>query len=132
MTKAAVITLDKVLKTLTFLPDRTPHTTEEESEKAFARLSEYRDGGIFVGHYAGDSEWERHGQGDEVVLVLEGSTRLVLLIDNEEVGHELAAGQMLVVPQNVWHRFETPPAGVKAMFVTPEPTDHSIEHPQSG
>lgn len=130
MTKATVVTLDAVLDTLTFLPDRTPHSTEDETAKSFAELAEYRDGGVFVAHYAGNSEWERHRQGDELVWVLEGSTRLVLLIDGKEQGHALSAGQMLVVPQGVWHRFETPPAGVKAMTVTPQPTDHRVEFPQ--
>ena len=42
--------------------------------------------------------------------------------------YELGAGEMIVVPANTWHRFETD--GVKLMTVTPQPTDHSVERPE--
>lgn len=129
MPKAQAISIQAALEGVRFLPDRTPHTTDEESAPAFATLSDYRDGGIYVGHYAGNSEWERHPQGDEIVYVLEGATRLFLLVDDREEGHDLKAGELMVVPRNIWHRFETPD-GVKIMAVTPQPTDHCVERPE--
>jgi len=116
---------------LTFLSDRTPDTTPEQAANAFARVSDYRDGGIFIGHYAGNSEWERHANGDELVFVVEGETTLILLADGGEVPKALRGGELLVVPRNTWHRFETP-EGVKIMTVTPQPTDHSRERPDAG
>ncbi|MEM9069467.1 MAG: cupin domain-containing protein [Myxococcota bacterium] len=92
-------------------------------------MDHYRDGAIYVGHWAGKSEWERHRQGDEIVMVLEGETTLFLLGEDGETPHTLKARELLVVPQGVWHRFETP-ASVKVMTVTPQPTDHSVERPQ--
>ena len=129
MPKAQAISIQEALDTVRFLPDRTPHTTDEESAPAFTTLSDYRDGGIFVGHYAGNSEWERHPLGDEIVYVLDGATRLFLLVDGREEGHDLRAGELLVVPRNIWHRFETPD-GVKIMAVTPQPTDHQVDRPE--
>lgn len=122
------ISIDATLDALTFLPNRTPHTEGEEDY--FAALSEYRDGAIFVAHYAGSSEWERHSNGDEIVVALAGCTTLILLVDDVEVAHRLDAHQMLIVPQGVWHRFETPDE-VKVMSVTPLPTDHQIERPSA-
>ena len=127
MTKPKPIDLAEALAGLDFLPDRTPTTTETESAWV-ASLATYRDGGIFVVHYAGESEWELHSVGDEIVMVIEGSTTMTLLIDGEEHDEVLGAMQMIVVPQGTWHRFSTP-VGVKVMTVTPQPTDHSIEHP---
>ena len=69
------ISLNDALAQLTFLPDRTPMGSEDSSS-AFARLSPYRDGGIFVGHWAGESEWERHSVADEIVMILEGETTI--------------------------------------------------------
>jgi hypothetical protein len=40
--------IHETIADLTFLPDRTPTTTAEESADAFARLCAYRDGAIFV------------------------------------------------------------------------------------
>ncbi|GGX48884.1 cupin domain-containing protein [Saccharospirillum salsuginis] len=129
MPKAQPISVQEMLDSVRFLPDRTPHTTDKEAAPAFATLSDYRDGGLFVGHFAGNSEWERHSQGDEIVYVLDGTTRLFLWVEGEEQGHDLKAGELMVVPQNIWHRFEAPD-GVKIMAVTPQPTDHRVDRPE--
>jgi mannose-6-phosphate isomerase-like protein (cupin superfamily) len=132
--KSVPITIENEFSTVTFLKNRTPDTTneeasDEEANKAFALLSEYRDGGIYIAHYSGFSEWEMHPKGDEFVHVLAGNTRLILLENSQELAHELSAGQILVVPQGVWHRFESPD-GVKMMTITPQPTEHSRAHPE--
>ena len=120
------ISITGILDGLEFLPDRTPTSSEAETAKAFATLSDYRDGGIFVGHYAGNSAWERHIE-DEIVMV-EGETTLFLNTDDGIESHSLGHLGMVVVPRDTWHRFETP-AGVKIMTVTPQPTDHTLELP---
>ncbi|MCB1754927.1 MAG: cupin domain-containing protein [Gammaproteobacteria bacterium] len=131
MSKSTVISFSREFAKLTFAGNRTPESTDEDLQDAFAQLAPYRDGAVFIGHYAGNSEWERHSQGDEIVYVLDGETTLVLLGEDGEVDHLLQAGEFIVVPQNIWHRFKTP-KGVKVMTVTPQPTDHSLQHPDSG
>jgi len=126
MNKATPLSLDEAFGTLIFAGNRTPESTD--IAQAFCELSTYREGGIFLGHYAGYSEWERHPVGDEVVMVLEGETTLVLLLNGTEVPNLLLPQQLIVVPANTWHRFESP-KGVKVMTVTPQPTDHSTEFP---
>ena len=123
------ISLDDVLPTLRFLAGRTPATTADESAGAFRRLSTYRDGAVFVGHWAGTSEWERHSAGDEIVMVLDGETTISFLTDEGEAAAPLGSGEFVVVPQGTWHRFETP-EGVKLLSVTPQPTDHSPGRPR--
>ena len=113
---------------LTYLPDRTPETPDDVSNDAFAEVAGYRDGAIFVAHYAGNSAWERHPEGDEIVAVLEGKTTVFLLEDGRESPYTLNQGELVIVPVGVWHRFETPD-GVKILTVTPQPTDHSLEKP---
>jgi quercetin dioxygenase-like cupin family protein len=128
MPEAVPISITAAFSRVSFLANRTPETSEEESEGAFAMLSEYRDGGVFIGHYAGNSKWERHSIGDEIVFVVEGETTLIILVDGKEIPYTLGSSELLVVPKNTWHRFETSKA-VKIMSVTPQPTDHSIERP---
>ena len=130
MSNPKVITLAKEFQNLKFVGNRTPESTGEALKGAFAELALFRDGAIFIGHYAGNSEWERHPQGDEIVYVLEGETVLVLLTDKGEIENLLNTGEILVVPQNTWHRFETS-KGVKIMTATPQPTDHSVSHPHT-
>ena len=112
------------LEGLTPFQGRRPDTPEAEINAAFATLHDYRDGAIFTCSYSGDSPWERHVSGDEIVYVLDGSARIFLL---EQAGEEvvtLVKGSMIIVPQNIWHRFESPD-GVTVLSVTPQPTDHS-------
>ena len=128
MSKSVAIAIDDEFSRVKFLANRTPETTDEEANNAFALLSEYRDGGIYIAHYSGFSEWERHLNGDEFVQVLGGETSLILLSNNQEQRNNLSSGQMLVIPKGVWHRFESP-NGVKVMTITPQPTEHCIERP---
>jgi len=129
MTNPTAISIKDELKKLKFLSNRTPTTTSEEAKDAFATLARYGDGGIFIAYYAGNSEWERHVSADEIVLVLEGETNLILLSRGEEIPNPLREGEFLIVPKNIWHRFETTKS-VKIFSVTPQPTEHSIEKPK--
>jgi len=123
---ADIVSVADALAGLTFLPNRQPGV--DGGEDYFAQITEYRDGAMFVAHYAGNSEWERHNSGDEIVLVLDGQTTLIVLDGGEEVTHVLGRHELLIVPQGLWHRFETP-TEVTVMSVTPQPTDHTVERP---
>ncbi len=122
------ISVNEAIAQLTFLPDRTPSGEVKDSADAFKRLCGYRDGAIFVGHWAGQSKWERHSVGDEIVMVIAGTTTIFFLDGDTEHPSMLRAGELVVVPQGTWHRFETPDA-VTVLSVTPQPTDHTPERP---
>ena len=124
-----IISIEEKLASLTFLPNRTPESTSDDLSGCFAELATYRDGFIFIGHYAGNSQWERHPSGDEIVMVLDGETTLFVLKDGIETPYVLSTGQFLVVKQNLWHRFETP-TEVKILTVTPQPEEHSLDFPE--
>jgi hypothetical protein len=109
MSKSTAINIDKEFSKLSFLRGRTPETTNEEAEGAFALLSEYRD---------------------EFVQILDGKTTLILLEKNQEQRSNLIKGEIFIVPKDIWHRFESPD-GVKVMTVTPQPTEHSISYKTS-
>jgi uncharacterized cupin superfamily protein len=127
-TRPQPLAIHKAIADLTFLSDRTPTTTAEESADAFARLCAYRDGAIFVGRWAGTSEWERHSSGDEIVMVIGGETTITFLAEDVEESSQLRNGDLVVIPQGTWHRFDTPDE-VKVLSVTPQPTDHRSDRP---
>jgi uncharacterized cupin superfamily protein len=123
------VDINAVLQELPLLKDRTRHTSEAEAGPAFATLAEFGDGGIFAGSFQGESSWERHPAGDEIVQVLGGRTRLTILTGEGEQVLEMSAGHVTVVPKGCWHRFEAP-EGVTVMTATPLPTEHSVEDPK--
>ena len=123
------VDLTSAFDALTFLGDRSIDSTDEQLAGAFARLADTQMGSVFIGHYAGDSQWERHGQGDEYVAVVDGETEMTLIVDGADVTHTMTAGQFVIVPQGTWHRFHTP-VEVKVMTITPQPTDHSPTRPE--
>ena len=67
--------------------------------------------GIFVGYWAGKSEWERHVAGDEIVMVLDGETTIYLFTDDGEAPAALRRSEFTIVPQGTLHRFETSHSG---------------------
>ena len=114
------------------LRERRPDTPEDQTARAFATLAEFREGGIFAGSFQGESAWERHTQGDELVQILSGATTLTVLTDDGPQDLEMTTGTLAVVPQNCWHRFRAPD-GVTLLTATPQPTDHSTsEDPRQG
>jgi quercetin dioxygenase-like cupin family protein len=127
----AVLDLNAELAKLTHFA-RTSTSPEAERKKGLATLAPYRDGAIFTSKFSGTGGWERHPAGDEIVYVLDGATMLRSIVDDGPQEQELRAGMMVVVPQGVWHRFESP-NGVTLMSVTPLPTDHppvDVEDPR--
>jgi len=106
------------------LGDRGPNTTEAEAKAAFAVLAPFRDGSIFAGSFSGDSPWERHQNGDELVHLLDGAATLTIMTDGGPQSFALRAGMLIVVPQGHWHRFHAPER-VTVLTATPQPTDHT-------
>ncbi len=116
---------------LGFLGDRTPddeRLTAADGEPSWMdTLEDYRDGAIFIVHYAGSSAWERH-PADEIVMVIDGETTMTLAIDGEHHRVTMTAMHLVVVPAETWHRFDTP-TGVQVMSITPQPTEHRLDDP---
>ena len=95
------------------------------AEAAFAEVAPIRDGAIYVGHYSGNSEWERHCAGDELVFVLEGTTTVVIRTQATDERINLSAQELVVVPAGAWHCFQNS-LNLKVLTVTPQPTEHSL------
>lgn len=123
--------LHPLIASITFLPNRTPAMGfTGEGDKAFAEVSPFRDGSIYVGHYSGSSEWERHPDGDELVMVLSGTTTVAILKNGMEEKVPLQEMELVVVPQGLWHRFERSEQ-LQVLTITPRRTDHSLERPDA-
>ncbi len=103
---------------------RGKDTPEAEAREAFAVLAPFRDGSIFAGSFSGESPWERHQKGDELVQILEGATTLTIMTESGPQSFKLAAGMIIVVPQGHWHRFHSAER-VTVLSATPQRTEHT-------
>ncbi|MFI5315960.1 MAG: cupin domain-containing protein [Myxococcota bacterium] len=74
---------------------------------------------IFLSKFSGDdAPWERHPDGDELIVVLEGGGEITVLTENGPVTSELRPGRLFVCPKGLWHRARPQPA-MTALYVTP-------------
>ena len=121
-----VAKIEEELNKLKVLKGRTPQTSEEEMEGVFATLGTFDTGGIFTGSFVGESPWERHTMGDELVYILKGETELTIMTNDGPEILNMKAGTLTLVPKGLWHRFKAP-KGVTVLTATPHPTDHSNE-----
>ena len=119
------------LARLPFLNGRGKDTTDAEAKAAFATLAPFRNGSIFAGSFSGESPWERHQNGDELVHILDGAATLTIMTADGRRSFEMKAGMMIVVPQGHWHRFNAP-ARVTVLTATPQPTDHTFADDPAG
>jgi mannose-6-phosphate isomerase-like protein (cupin superfamily) len=106
------------------LRGRSKDTPADDAKAAFAVLAPFRDGSIFAGSFSGETPWERHRKGDELVHILEGAATLTVMTETGPESFEMNAGMLVVVPQGHWHRFHAPD-GVTVLSATPQPTDHT-------
>lgn len=90
----------------------------------FARLDTFNHGGLFLGSFSGQSPWERHLHGDELLHVLAGEVDITILTETEPVHLTLRTGSVFIVPQGLWHR-QVARTAVTLLTATPTPTDHS-------
>ena len=120
-----IIDLKAQLAKLNMLHGRRPEMTEADRKGsgAFATLAPFRDGNIFSAKFTGDGAWERHPNGDELVQIVDGSTTLRIMTEDGLQSHALRAGMVAIVPQGMWHRFESAD-GVTLITATPKPTEH--------
>ncbi len=125
------VDVKSALAGLPALEGRRATTPTDRVKAAFAVLAPFRDGSVFAGRFSGETAWERHARGDELVQILDGAATLTIVTAEGRQSLPLSAGMLVVVPQGHWHRFEAP-AGVTVLSATPQPTEHSTSEDPGG
>lgn len=68
--------------------------------------------------------WERHTQGEEIVVVLSGAGEFIQDIDGVHQRVALVAGTAIINPSGIWHTADIT-APLTALYITPCPgTEH--------
>jgi quercetin dioxygenase-like cupin family protein len=68
--------------------------------------------------------WERHTEGDEIVIVLEGKATLIQEVNGVQNRTTVGPGSTMINPAGVWHTADVEEP-MKAIYITPCPgTQH--------
>lgn len=107
-------------------------TTAEEANGAVRELGWLNDRMLGVMRFSGQTPWERHPGGDELLHVLEGEVEITVLADSGPTVIRASAGSVFVCPQGLWHRQYAPDA-VTILFGTPVRTSEisTLEDPRA-
>ena len=84
MRKGRPVEIEEAFGGLAFFGERTPEFHRSRPETFAGGIADHRNGGVFVAHWGGSGEWERHPNGDEVVVALEGRARVFLIEEGEK------------------------------------------------
>jgi len=95
----------------------TDETTEEDANAAVRNVAKVGKLTIGVMSYMGQTPWERHTGGDELLLALDGELEITTLTDDGPVKRRLRAGEAFVCPQGLWHR-QYAPKSVSMLYGT--------------
>ncbi len=99
----------------------TDATTGEDAEAATRNVAKIGNLTLGVMSYTGQTPWERHPDGDELLLVLDGELEVTTLTDDGPVKRTLRAGEAFVCPQGLWHR-QFAEKSVSMLYGTPTAT----------
>ena len=96
-----------------------PATTEEDAMASMRILRSLNGCMVGVSRFSGRTPWERHPD-DELLYLLEGAVDVTVLEDGGGTAEAtLRAGDVFVVPRNLWHRQDARES-TALLFVTSE------------
>lgn len=102
------------------------------AKRANEPLGSYNDSTLAIGRYVvGKSPWERHTNGDELLLVTDGYVDIeVLEGDGSSNQIRIDEGSLFVVPKGKWHQL-TATENVNIVYASPseEGVERTRDHP---
>ena len=111
---------------------RIRETFGELSSRANESLGSFDRSSVGIGRYiAGSSPWEKHNNGDELLLVMDGEVRIEVLEDSGDPwAEQLKAGSLFIVPKGRWHQL-TATDYANILYVSPgeDGVERTREHP---
>ena len=102
----------------------TADTTGEDANAAVRNVAKIGNLTLGVMSYTGQTPWERHPDGDELLLALDGELEVTTLTDDGPVTRKLRAGEAFVCPQGLWHR-QFAEKSVSMLYGTPIDTSEN-------
>jgi len=106
----------------------TPDLDAETGLQALKVLGTFNGCMVGLVHYSGETAWERHAAGDELLYILEGEAELTALTSDGPISVRASAGDLIEIPRGIWHSQVTL-APVKLLFITQGSGTESSRNP---
>ena len=100
--------------------------------RANVSLGSFDDSSIGIGRYVpGASPWERHDNGDELLIILDGKVHIEVLDEDSSFRATLSEGSLFTVPSGRWHQLVAE-APVHILYVSPseDGVERTRSHPR--
>ncbi len=100
--------------------------------RANESLGSHDGSSIGIGRYVpGSSPWERHDNGDELLIILDGEVHIEVLDEDSSFRATLSEGSLFNVPRGRWHQL-TAEAPVHILYLSPdeEGVERTRSHPR--
>lgn len=95
----------------------TPTISPEDAMNCMRVLGTFNGCVMGLVHFSGQTAWERHPGGDEILFLLEGETELTQLTPEGEVRKTARKGDVVQIPAGIWHSQRTL-SPVRLLFLT--------------
>lgn len=102
----------------------TSDTTGDDANAAVRNVAKIGNLTLGVMSYTGQTPWERHPEGDELLLAIDGEVEVTTLTDDGPVTRKLRAGEAFVCRQGLWHR-QFAQKSVSMLYGTPIDTSEN-------
>jgi len=99
----------------------TAETTAAEADAAVRSIGWMNERLLGVMRFSGQTPWERHPDGDEMLQVLDGEVEITVLTATGSERVTARAGSLFICPQGLWHR-QFAAAPVTILYATPVET----------
>jgi quercetin dioxygenase-like cupin family protein len=83
---------------------KKPSWAADDGETKFWTGDEFNKGGTWIGQFKGQSPWEYHPNGDEIIYVIKGKVEITVLTKKRRKRSIVTTGSYFVIPKGHWHR----------------------------
>lgn len=96
----------------------SPDIDAASAMRCMRLLGSFNDSAMGLVSFEGQTGWECHPAGDELLYYLEGEAELCIITEAGEVRRTVRKGDAVQIPKGLWHTQRTL-APVRLFFITP-------------
>lgn len=107
----------------------SPDMSNEDAMSCMKLLGKCGQHSVGLVSFDGETAWERHTMGDELLFIISGSVELIASRGGQHERLSAQAGDLVIVPEGLWHSQMTD-GPVELLFLTiAEGSERKVDMP---